>query len=29
MPITYSCPHCGKQFSSVQPYVGKASPDSK
>src|SRR6187549_18507 len=26
MPIAYSCPHCGKQFSVAEQYAGQTGP---
>src|SRR5437016_308783 len=26
MPIAYSCPHCGKQFSVDEQYAGQSGP---
>src|SRR4029453_4322027 len=26
MPIAYSCPHCGKQFSVADQYAGQSGP---
>src|SRR6188474_1976159 len=26
MPIAYSCPHCGKQFSVSEQYAGQTGP---
>ena len=26
MPISYSCPHCGKQFSVAEQYAGQTGP---
>src|SRR4029079_12683704 len=26
MPIPYSCPHCGKQFSVAEQYAGQTGP---
>lgn len=26
MPISYSCPHCGKQFSVAEQYAGQSGP---
>ena len=26
MPIAYSCPHCGKQFSVAEQYAGQSGP---
>ena len=26
MPISYSCPHCGKQFSVADQYAGQSGP---
>ncbi len=28
MPIAYSCPHCGKQFSVAEQYAGQSGPCS-
>ena len=26
MPIAYSCPHCGKQYSVAEQYAGQTGP---
>ena len=26
MPISYSCPHCGKQYSVADQYAGQTGP---
>src|SRR5262245_15975299 len=26
MPISYSCPHCGKQFAVAEQYAGQTGP---